>query len=103
MVGGEIPMRKLVGGKGNVVGEHEEVEGNLLVCSVGAGVAKVGLPAVCKSSARGAGSGRWWSGEGGWCGEVGEYQQVEADPFRASVWAEEEQKVGLNGEVEWWC
>jgi hypothetical protein len=27
------------------VGEHEEVVGNLLVCSVGAGVAGVGLPA----------------------------------------------------------
>jgi hypothetical protein len=33
-----------------VVGEHEEVERNLLVCSVGAGVAGVGLPAVRKSS-----------------------------------------------------
>jgi hypothetical protein len=33
------------------VGEHEEVERNLLVCSVGAGVAGVGLPAVSRSSA----------------------------------------------------
>jgi hypothetical protein len=32
------------------VGEHEEVEGNLLVCSVGAGVAEVGLPMVSRSS-----------------------------------------------------
>jgi hypothetical protein len=32
--------------------EHEEVEGNLLVCSVGAGVARVGLPAVSRSSDR---------------------------------------------------
>jgi hypothetical protein len=32
------------------VGEHEEVEGNLLVCSVGARVAGVGLPAVSRSS-----------------------------------------------------
>jgi hypothetical protein len=42
--------RKLVGSKGKGVGEHEEVEGNLLVCSVGAGVAGVGLPAVSRSS-----------------------------------------------------
>jgi hypothetical protein len=41
------------------------------------------------------------SSEGGQRGEVGEYQQVEGDPFRASVWVEEEQKVGLNSEVEW--
>jgi hypothetical protein len=32
------------------VGEHEEVEGNLLVCLVGAGVAGVGLSAVSRSS-----------------------------------------------------
>jgi hypothetical protein len=32
------------------VEEHEEVEGNLLVCSVGAGVAGVGMPAVSGSS-----------------------------------------------------
>jgi hypothetical protein len=32
------------------VGEHEEVEGNLLGCSVGAGVAGFGLPAVSRSS-----------------------------------------------------
>jgi hypothetical protein len=32
------------------VGEHEEVEGNLLVCSVGAGVAGFGLLAVSRSS-----------------------------------------------------
>jgi hypothetical protein len=32
------------------VGEHEEVEGNLLVCSIGAGVAGVGLLAVSRSS-----------------------------------------------------
>jgi hypothetical protein len=41
------------------VGEHEEVEGNLLVCSVGAGVAGVGLPAVSKSS------GEMWAVGGG--------------------------------------
>jgi hypothetical protein len=28
---------------------------------------------------------RQWSGEGGWRGEVGENQQVESNPFRASV------------------
>jgi hypothetical protein len=33
------------------VGEHEEIEGNLLVCLVEAGVAGVGLPAVSRSSA----------------------------------------------------
>jgi hypothetical protein len=43
-------VRELVGGEGKGVGEHEEVEGNLLVCSVGAGVAGVGLPAVSRSS-----------------------------------------------------
>jgi hypothetical protein len=32
------------------VGEHEEVEGKLFACSVGAGVAGVGLPAVSRSS-----------------------------------------------------
>jgi hypothetical protein len=34
------------------VGEHEEVKRNLLVCSVGAGVAGVGLPAVSRSSGK---------------------------------------------------
>jgi hypothetical protein len=38
---------------------------------------------------------------GGRHGEVGEYQQVEGNPFIASVWAEEERKVGLDGEIEW--
>jgi hypothetical protein len=52
---------------------------------------------------RGVGGGWRWSGEGWWHGEVGEYQQVKSDPFRASTWAEEEQKVGLDGEVEWRC
>jgi hypothetical protein len=47
------------------------------------------------------GGGRRWSGEGGWCGGVREYQQVEGDLFRASVWVEEERKVRLDGEVEW--
>jgi hypothetical protein len=32
------------------VGEHEEVEENLSLCSVGARVAGVGLPAVSRSS-----------------------------------------------------
>jgi hypothetical protein len=32
-----------------------------------------------------------------------ENQQVESDPFRASVWAEEERKVGLDGVVKWRC
>jgi hypothetical protein len=50
MVGGQIPVRKLVGDEGKGVGEHEEVEGNLLVCSVGAGVAGFELPAVSRSS-----------------------------------------------------
>jgi hypothetical protein len=36
--------------RGERVGLLEEVEGNLLVCSVGAGVAGVGLPAVSRSS-----------------------------------------------------
>jgi hypothetical protein len=40
-----------------VVGEHEEVKRNLLVCSVGAGVARVGLPA-CEQELR-ARCGRW--------------------------------------------
>jgi hypothetical protein len=31
MVGGQIPARKLVGGERKGVGEHEEVEGILLV------------------------------------------------------------------------
>jgi hypothetical protein len=32
------------------VGEQKEVEGNLLMCSVGAGVAGVGLPMVSRSA-----------------------------------------------------
>jgi hypothetical protein len=32
------------------MGKHEEVETNMLVCSVGAGVVGVGLPAVSMSS-----------------------------------------------------
>jgi hypothetical protein len=44
-------VRKLVGGEGKGVGEYEEVEGNLLVCSVGTRVAGVGLPAVSRSFA----------------------------------------------------
>jgi hypothetical protein len=83
------------------VGEQEEVEGNLLVCSVGAGEAGGWLPACEQEFHQDAGDGRWWSGEGGWHGGAGENQQVEGDPFRASVWAEEERKVGLDGEVEW--
>jgi hypothetical protein len=43
------PVRKLVGSERKRVGEHEEVEGNLLVCSVGAGVAGVGLLMVSRS------------------------------------------------------
>jgi hypothetical protein len=43
-------VRKLVGGEGKGVGEHEEVEGNLWVCSVGAGAAGVVLPAMGRSS-----------------------------------------------------
>jgi hypothetical protein len=43
-------VRELVGGKGKGVGDHKEVEGNLLVCSVRAGVARVRLPAVSRSS-----------------------------------------------------
>jgi hypothetical protein len=42
------------------VGEHEEVKGNLLVCSVGARVAGDGLPAVSRSSAK-----VWAMGGGG--------------------------------------
>jgi hypothetical protein len=45
-------VRELVGGEGKGVGEHEEVKGNLLVFSVGEWVAKVGLPAVSRSSGR---------------------------------------------------
>jgi hypothetical protein len=41
------------------VGEHEEVEGNVLVCPVGAGVAGVGLPALSRSS------GEMWAMGGG--------------------------------------
>jgi hypothetical protein len=52
---------------------------------------------------RDAGGRRWWSGQGGRRGEVGEYQQVEGDPLRASTWAEEERKVWLDSEVEWRC
>jgi hypothetical protein len=52
MVGSQIPARELVGDEGKGVGEHEDVEGNLLVCSVGAGVAGVGLPAVSRSFAK---------------------------------------------------
>jgi hypothetical protein len=44
-------VRELVDGEGKGVGEHEEVEGNLLVCLVGAGVAGAGLSAVSRSSA----------------------------------------------------
>jgi hypothetical protein len=51
---------------------------------------------------RDASGGLRWSVEGGWRGEVRENQQVEGDPFRASVWAEEERNVRLDGEVEWW-
>jgi hypothetical protein len=44
------PARELVSGEGKGVGEHEEVERNLLVCSVGAGVDGGGLLAVSRSS-----------------------------------------------------
>jgi hypothetical protein len=67
------------------------------VCLVGAGVARVGLSAVSRSS----GKVRVMGG-GGPVREGGvRNQQVEGDPFRASVWALEERKVGLDGEVEW--
>jgi hypothetical protein len=54
------PVSELVGGKGKGVGEHEEVEGNLLVCLVRAGVAGVGLPAMSRSSGK-----VWVMGGGG--------------------------------------
>jgi hypothetical protein len=57
------------------------------------------VPAVSQELRRDTGGGRQWSGEEGQRGEVGENQQVEGDPFRASLWAEE-WKVGLHGEVE---
>jgi hypothetical protein len=54
------------------VGQHEEVEGNLLVCSVGAGVAGVGLLAVSRSFAEvRAMGGRGPAREGG-LGSLGE-------------------------------
>jgi hypothetical protein len=57
------------------------------------------VPAVSQELQRDAGGGRRWSGKEGQRGEVGENQQAEDDPFRASLWAEE-RKVGLHGEVE---
>jgi hypothetical protein len=83
------------------VGEHEEVNGNLLVCSVGAGVVGVVLLACEQELWRDTGDGLRWSGERGRHGEVVENQQVESDPFRASVWAEEERKVGLDSTTAW--
>jgi hypothetical protein len=65
-------VRELVSGEWKQVGEHEKVEGNLVVCSVGAGVAGVGLPACEQELRRDKGNGRWSSGEGGWRGEVEE-------------------------------
>jgi hypothetical protein len=53
------------------VGEHEEVEGNLLVCSVGARMAGVGLPACEQELRRDAGNGWQWYGEGGSVGKPG--------------------------------
>jgi hypothetical protein len=50
MFSGRNLVRKLVGNEGKGVGKHEEVQMNLLVCSVGAGVAGGGLPAVSRSS-----------------------------------------------------
>jgi hypothetical protein len=69
---GRNTARKLVGGEGKWVVEHEEVEGNLLVFSVRAGVAGVWLPAASRSSgvmrvvggggpARERGVGKSWS------------------------------------------
>jgi hypothetical protein len=68
MVGGKLLARKLVSSEGKGVGEHKEVEGNLLVFSVGAGVAGFGLPAVSRSSsmmrALGGGGSAWEGGVG---------------------------------------
>jgi hypothetical protein len=52
---GRNPARRLVGGEGKGVGKQEEVKGNLLVCSVGAGVTGGGLAAVVLLA-----DGRWW-------------------------------------------
>jgi hypothetical protein len=52
---GRNPARRLAGGEGNRVGEHEEVERNLLLCSVGAGVAGGGLAVAALLA-----SGRRW-------------------------------------------
>jgi hypothetical protein len=49
---GRNPARKLVGVEGKGVGQQEEVEGNLLVCSVGAEVAEVRLAAASGSSGK---------------------------------------------------
>jgi hypothetical protein len=80
MVGGQIPTRKLIGGKGKRVGEHEEVEGNLLVCLVGIGVVRVGLLAVSRSSAEvwatGGGSPTREASWGSWEEPAGQGQPV---------------------------
>jgi hypothetical protein len=65
------------------VGEHEEVERNLLICSVGARVARFGLPTVSRSSSvmralRGGGSVR----EGG-VGKSGSTSRVRATCLEA--------------------
>jgi hypothetical protein len=81
-----------LGGRGEPVGALD-----------GAGVAGVGLLDCEQELRRDAGVGRRRSGKGGWRGKAGRNQQVEGDPIIASVWAEEEQKVELDGEVEWRC
>jgi hypothetical protein len=61
------------------LGEHEEVEGNLLVCSVGAGVVGVELPVVSRSS-----SEVWVMGGGGSAREDGVGKSGSTSRWRAT-------------------
>jgi hypothetical protein len=75
MVGGQIPARRLAGGEGKRGKEQEGREGYLVMASVGAGMAEVGLPAVACLAA-GASSAPVRESEGG---RAREFQWVEGN------------------------
>jgi hypothetical protein len=99
-------VRELVGGEGKGLGEHEEVEGNLLVCSVGAAVAGVGLPAVSTSSAEVramSGSGPAREGGMGKSWRTSKSRATRLEPRlgrrRRGKWGSTVRSSGANGRV----
>jgi hypothetical protein len=89
---GQNSARRLAGGEGKWVGEHDEVEGYLYIGLVGA---RDGRSWAVRGSS-GAAAWRWLAGgRPAWQG-----QGAMGNQFRGLTRVEVEQKVGLDGEAE---